>query len=651
MCTTFVVTFGVSAIEGLAGGVIQNYKLNDLQVTPRHEGEDGDSRLTPLILRSSTEIRERALEDFSSDDCLFEEFSPPSKRDFKYRDSFLERPGQDLDPSSDWLGPTRGHHPANCSNDTDVSVKSTYSKEPPEFAGHRNEHSLLNSRDSCLESSNNNAFRTLEGQKNRNNDDLEADEERHKSNDSYGENLSDEEDKSLNVDFSWRNYRPQGKLRWLATCFLYSFYMVVLCSFLVAAISVGIMFVDINTADACYFTPWHRVPLNVQRVRVSVQVVQGWILQFFHIGVLIFVFGFKLIDQLHLLHLNVIAAFIDSVYRLFFQVYDVYDWPQRMFPLNAIFVCVMIANSYTLAKHFTNQRGRKLIITFQLGSQFMLGAATLFLTFYLLVPWFVKLGPFQQALVAGVSPIFGAINKAISRIVIQNVSNINHPGTSYMLVIAVYAGAALVYRALQAELESSALFLFLCFAHALIGFLERLSVVLRDHFYFWFYKKVLKKERDYNSFVGSFRTPRTQRLVADLTICNIIHETNALIYTNAFVQFYSLQIGIDGQENAVDVYDVVSKFFIRSFSAILIEYVFTAFGIFILTWYMNIPVIRVWRKKWKSILAGNLFVCACLVIYSTQYLLVVVADRYQHTIQSKNETMSCDLSNIPFFKK
>uniref|UniRef100_A0A7M5V8G0 Uncharacterized protein n=2 Tax=Clytia hemisphaerica TaxID=252671 RepID=A0A7M5V8G0_9CNID len=88
------------------------------------------------------------------------------------------------------------------------------------------------------------------------------------------------------------------------------------------------------------------------------------------------------------------------------------------------------------------------------------------------------------------------------RIVIQNVSNINHPGTSYMLVIAVYAGAALVYRALQAELESSALFLFLCFAHALIGFLERLSVVLRDHFYFWFYKKVLKKERDYNSFVG-----------------------------------------------------------------------------------------------------------------------------------------------------
>ena len=103
----------------------------------------------------------------------------------------------------------------------------------------------------------------------------------------------------------------------------------------------------------------------------------------------------------------------------------------------------------------------------------MLGATTLFLTVYLLIPWFVKLTLLQQAVVAGVSPIFGAINKAISRIAIQNVSNNNHPGTSYILVFAVYAGAALVCRSLQAEIESFTLFILLCFAHALIGFLER----------------------------------------------------------------------------------------------------------------------------------------------------------------------------------
>ena len=173
--------------------------------------------------------------------------------------------------------------------------------------------------------------------------------------------------------------------------------------------------------------------------------------------------------------------------------------------------------------------------------------------------------------------------------------------------------------------------------------------VLRDHFYLWFYKKILKKERDYNSFIGSFRTPRTQRLVADLTICNIIHETNALIYTNAFVQLYALQVGVNSKGEILNTHDVVAEFFMRSLSAIMIEYLFTGFGLFVLTWYMNIPVIRVWRRKWKTILAANLFACACLVIYSTHYLIDVVAAQYQKTNLSKNQTMLCDLSKLPFF--
>ena len=286
---------------------------------------------------------------------------------------------------------------------------------------------------------------------------------------------------------------------------------------------------------------------------------------------------------------------------------------------------------------------------FQLSIQFIFGLLQLFIMVYLIVPWFVKLNGNQQAIVAVGSPLLGAFFKMISRIITQRTTpKKNHPGNTYVFVVVVYSGVALFYRALQAELQSFYYFTILSFVHALVGILERLTVVFRDHFYVWFCKKVLKREQDFESYIGSFRTPRTQRLIADLIICNVIHEITAIVYTNSFVQLYGLQIRKNITDIDLGTEKVLKEIVKRTMVALGTEYICSAFGVFVLTWYLNIPIVRVWKSQWKSLIFSNFVVVSFLVMYFTGYMASVVSSKYNSHLQ-KNDTHACIQSDLLFF--
>ncbi|XP_057308902.1 uncharacterized protein LOC130647160 isoform X2 [Hydractinia symbiolongicarpus] len=544
MCSV-VVAFAVSAVEGIAGGVLQNYKLNDAPKSTTGSISDEDQLTSRLLVNTQRD----ALTDFymyGSNDDIYEEFTAQEATHYFFEEEEEQKDKKETD--------------------------------------------------------------------------------------------------ALPSHLKWRENRVPG-WKWLGTCVKYSFYITVLGSFIVGSAAVLLMFVDINTADVCSDVQWKDIPISVQRIRVTVQIFEGWLLQFFHIFTMLLVFGWDVIGPLHLLNWNLSAAFLDSVYRLYLQIYNVYDSAWISGPLNALFVGMMVFNSYRISRFFHRATWKKAVLTFQLGSQFMLGTLTLYSIVYLLIPWFVQLSPLQQAIVAAAAPLSGAICKTISRLAIQNVASVNHPGTSYVLVVAVYSAAPIVYRTLQAEVESFKYFALLCIAHGFVGLLERLSVVLRDHFYVWFYKKVLKRER-ISCHVGMFRTPRTQRLIADLTICNIIQEIAALILTNAFVQLYALQFGSTADGKNFNPRDILIEFLYRTILATASEFVFTLFGIFIMTWYLNLPIVRIWRNKWKTLLFTNLITCCVLVLYTTQHLVTVVDSKYRDV----NETKTCDPSQLLFFK-
>ena len=73
---------------------------------------------------------------------------------------------------------------------------------------------------------------------------------------STSESLDDELPLHKKASFNWRKNWPKI-FPWLVICSLHTFSVVFLCSFLVDMLITIIMFIEINTANACYKTKSH----------------------------------------------------------------------------------------------------------------------------------------------------------------------------------------------------------------------------------------------------------------------------------------------------------------------------------------------------------------------------------------------------------
>ena len=298
--------------------------------------------------------------------------------------------------------------------------------------------------------------------------------------------------------FSWMSNRPSLRRSFfeafaVTTC-------MICCGSFIGLLAAALMFLDTNSDNVCHLVPWHNIPLSIQRIRVSVQVIENLAAQLLHFFLLVVIFGYTLVARRLDLHfVNVIFGFFDTIYRLFLQVYGLYGASWKDIPSHFLLL-VTVYNSYIVAKHFSvgaTKRTTKWLLTFQFGMQFYLGILVLDFTSYVLIPWYLKLEGFNQALLVITSPIFGEIVKTVCRLCVQHVHPAcTHAGRSYFLVICLCVGTSLVYRTLQAGVNSFPTYILLAFGHAIVGLLERISVVLRDYLVVYFYRVCLKKLRE-----------------------------------------------------------------------------------------------------------------------------------------------------------
>ena len=159
-----------------------------------------------------------------------------------------------------------------------------------------------------------------------------------------------------------------------------------------------------------------------------------------------------------------------------------------------------------------------------------------------------------------------------------------------------------------------------------------------------FYKRCTLKNLSTLQCKQSHQSPRTIRLITDLSISQFIQETTTIITTIAFVKLYPLQPGF--RSSGIHTSEIVFDFISRCGIAVAIEYFFVLLSLFFLTWFMNIPVIRVWKKKWKTHVLINVFVIVAIMLLSTHYMSPVVFSLYETHHDALNKT-KCD--NLKLF--
>ena len=249
----------------------------------------------------------------------------------------------------------------------------------------------------------------------------------------------------------------------------------------------------------------------------------------------------------------------------------------------------------------------------------------------MLVPLYHSQSETYRAVIAGALPLATAIPKVIVRLAAQRIDFL-HPGESHVLLTVLYIALAIVFRVMQAELTSLLLFILLSFAHAAVDFLERFTIVMRDYLWYFLYKKL---RRDVTVLSAEkFRTPRSMRLIADMSIQMILGESTALIAAIGFIQLYSFMYN-----NIRPAFAEVTESFIRVSIALSIDFVFNSFSFWLQMSYMNVAVVRVWKRRWRKHMLVGLILTAVTMCYFTSHLFAVVKDK--HSSGSKLNDFNC----------
>ena len=447
-----------------------------------------------------------------------------------------------------------------------------------------------------------------------------------------------------NSKMGWKKSRPTSWWHSLWKAMKHAFCIQIVGGVALGSIAILILVLDFNTVDLCFDRQknWTSLPKRTQAVMVTGACCEAYVVQLCSFFVMLFLFGWPLIKELNLLVLNLVCALVDTCYRLYLQLCDIYKRSWMSFPLNGIFVLILLMNSLLIGREIArrNENGRRgrmkktLQVFAMLLAQFAFALPIFFVLVYVLIPLYGKASETNRAVIAGCFPLVTAMPKVVIRLAAQRIDFL-HPGNSHALLVVLNLASAIVFRVMQAELTNLNLFILLSLVHGAIDLLERLTIVIRDYLWYVIYKKLNKQGGVETTLIAArFRTPRSMRLVADVSIQMILGESTSLIAAVGFIQLYKFMYP-DGSSHE----SPLSQFFIRVLIALSIDFVFNSFSLWLQMSYLNVAVVRVWRKKWrKHVLVGLIITIVTLCYFTTHLFAVVEAKNKSKAI---NKDFNC----------
>ena len=396
-----------------------------------------------------------------------------------------------------------------------------------------------------------------------------------------------DEDKAM----AWKRLRPSA-LRTVCKSMYIGALISLLSAIIIGSVYMLVTYLSYKTKLNCQFQPKTSIPLQVQWMRIISGMISCAFIYIWYFAIILFLFRpYQLIGVKRKLILVCCLGYsLDVLYRVALQVLGIshskFSLLQKT-PLNLISFLSVCWQIYFLKNHFRMQRTRKQQVTFFL-QMILPGFSHFFVGFTVasfIYPAYNKQHKEGKLLIAIFAPLVGLVIKAISRISVQRLWNITHPGYSYALLVPLYFTSAVIFRVLQADLGSVESVAVLGIIHGAAEVLERSVMVVIDHICHMIWKR---KTAPW----GSFRTPRRERLMADIAIMSMLYESTAIVSVNGFLHLYQL---IYLQNDSL--LKLLQSLAIRTSVSLMIEWFFNSVSLAIETRYQNMAVMAVWRRR------------------------------------------------------
>ena len=276
---------------------------------------------------------------------------------------------------------------------------------------------------------------------------------------------------------------------------------------------------------------------------------------------------------------------------------------------------------YFATKHvFIRSRTKLAFLICKMAMPFCFSVIVTFAIRYVIYSAYIKQDTEGKLLIALFSPLMGVVVKAISRICVQRLWNISYPGYSYVLLAPLYFLLAVMFRVLQADLDSLESIAVLGIIHGFAEVIERSTVVVIDHICHQICRRA-------STPWGSFRTPRRERLTADIAIMSMLFESTAVVSVNGFLFLYQW-IFLENDS----LLKLLQSFTIYTSVPLVIEWFFTSVSLAIETRYQNMAVMAVWRRQWKRHILVAIVNVFPVAIWTSGNLLLIVHDRFNEPI-------------------
>ena len=424
------------------------------------------------------------------------------------------------------------------------------------------------------------------------------------------------------ITMAWRRLRPCIQ-RTILKSMYFGALISLLTSLLVGMIYTLVSYISFKTIHTCQYTPLNATSLKVQWVRTMSDVVSCAFLYIWFFALLNFLFRpFQLRGiKRKLFFVCLITYFLDTIYRVALQALGIshsyVSYPVKI-PLNALFLINQCLQVHFLTRCICTSSRKK--IRAKLFFKMIVPSCFSFLSFFLVAsliyPAYNKADVDKKLLIATFAPLVGVLVKVTSRICVQTLYNITHPGYSYVLLSPLYCGSAILFRVLQADLGSLYNIAILGIIHGAAEVIERSTMVFIDHIC-----HMLRKRK--SAPWGSFRTPRRERLMADIAIMSMLYESTAIVSMNGYLYLYQF-VYLKGESFV----NLLQSFAIQTAVSLAIEWVFNSVSLAIETRYQNMPVMAIWRRRWKRHILVAIVNAVPMALWTSTNLLDILHGRF-----------------------
>ncbi|XP_068744530.1 uncharacterized protein [Montipora capricornis] len=399
---------------------------------------------------------------------------------------------------------------------------------------------------------------------------------------------------------------------------------------LLSAIAIGMLFTMVSylvykTYLNCYFQPKNSISLKLQWMQLIYQSIF-----FIFLDIWVFVLALVLFRPYQLsgvkrkLFLCCMFMFsLDSLYRVTLQALGILSFPlsdEKAIPHDILFIMGIFGHNYLLTNHLCFHSRRQKRTVFMLFSAiYCLPFTAGIITSAYIFPAYKKQNENGKLIIALFSPLIAVVFKTTSRICVQRLWRITHPAYSYVMMAPLYGASAVTFRVLQVDLGNLKDIAYLGIIHGAAEVIERSAVVVIDHIC----QRILKRT---SAPWGRYRTPRTERITADIAIMSMLYESSAIVSINGFFHLYQFIY-----ENT-SFWLLLVSFAKLTAVPLVIEWLFTSISLVIETRYQNLAVMAVWRKEWRRHILVAVLNVLPLAAWASPLFLTVGQARFKDSL-------------------